>query len=400
MRRPRRNPEGIAPSVPQTQTPAFRRWFGDSKVVDERGEPLIVYHGTDKGGFYTFDMNKADPIRKGMMFFTNELPMARTYTKGREDPTPPIFSGVEEFLKYVEAAGDDSLWSVKKEYYVLSDEDGTLFPDLDALNEEWEDTEGDLGVVYTIKDPDGFKLGSYDSTDERQMSDLLYDVNQQRFDRAGIYEVYLRIVDPWVVDAKGASWEEIPIESEDEDGNRRVILYTTNELAHEARRMGCDGLIIRDVFDAGSGSDESGDVYVVFRATQIKSAYGNVGTFDPNNDDIRRNPTRRRRPASVIEEGWPHWPDELKEIVESYAPEFFAALTGPYPDVDVLLAEYVDVIMRVFDEEARDLDLGDFEEHWQSGALEGEIADALRAWYKAAPTRGGRHARRPFGPGL
>ena len=26
-------------------TPAFRRWFGDSKVVDENGEPLVLYHG-------------------------------------------------------------------------------------------------------------------------------------------------------------------------------------------------------------------------------------------------------------------------------------------------------------------------------------------------------------------
>jgi len=30
----------------QTNTPAFREWFGDSKVVDEQGEPLVVYHGT------------------------------------------------------------------------------------------------------------------------------------------------------------------------------------------------------------------------------------------------------------------------------------------------------------------------------------------------------------------
>jgi hypothetical protein len=28
-------------------TPAFKRWFGDSKVVDENGRPLVVYHGTD-----------------------------------------------------------------------------------------------------------------------------------------------------------------------------------------------------------------------------------------------------------------------------------------------------------------------------------------------------------------
>ena len=29
-------------------TPQFKKWFGDSKVVDSKGEPLVVYHGTDK----------------------------------------------------------------------------------------------------------------------------------------------------------------------------------------------------------------------------------------------------------------------------------------------------------------------------------------------------------------
>lgn len=29
----------------QTDTPEFKRWFGDSKVVDESGKPLVVYHG-------------------------------------------------------------------------------------------------------------------------------------------------------------------------------------------------------------------------------------------------------------------------------------------------------------------------------------------------------------------
>lgn len=30
-----------------TQTEAFKRWFGESKVVDEDGKPLVVYHGTN-----------------------------------------------------------------------------------------------------------------------------------------------------------------------------------------------------------------------------------------------------------------------------------------------------------------------------------------------------------------
>jgi hypothetical protein len=47
------------------RTPEFKKWFGDwendpkkaSKVVDENGEPLVVYHGT-KNEFYEFDTNK------------------------------------------------------------------------------------------------------------------------------------------------------------------------------------------------------------------------------------------------------------------------------------------------------------------------------------------------------
>ena len=45
------------------RTPAFKKWFGDwekdpanaSKVVDENGEPLVVYHGSYN------QINKIDP---------------------------------------------------------------------------------------------------------------------------------------------------------------------------------------------------------------------------------------------------------------------------------------------------------------------------------------------------
>lgn len=50
----------------QVRTKAFKDWFGDwendptnaSKVVDENGEPLIVYHGTITPGITIFDLNK------------------------------------------------------------------------------------------------------------------------------------------------------------------------------------------------------------------------------------------------------------------------------------------------------------------------------------------------------
>lgn len=41
----------------QTETKQFKRWFGDSKVVDADGKPLVVYHATD-ADFTVFDREK------------------------------------------------------------------------------------------------------------------------------------------------------------------------------------------------------------------------------------------------------------------------------------------------------------------------------------------------------
>jgi hypothetical protein len=49
-----------------TQTPAFRKWFGGSKVVDAEGKPLVVYHGTS-GRPYGGDIDQfAKKARGGM----------------------------------------------------------------------------------------------------------------------------------------------------------------------------------------------------------------------------------------------------------------------------------------------------------------------------------------------
>src|SRR5690606_11764278 len=42
-----------------TESPEFRRWFGNSKVVDEHGRPLVVYHGTT-AEFDAFERRSAD----------------------------------------------------------------------------------------------------------------------------------------------------------------------------------------------------------------------------------------------------------------------------------------------------------------------------------------------------
>jgi conjugative element/phage-associated large polyvalent protein/ADP-ribosyltransferase-like protein len=56
----------------QTDTPAFKKWFKGSKVVDENGKPLVVYHGT-RSDFNTF---RAD---RGGLFFTVSPHTASAY---------------------------------------------------------------------------------------------------------------------------------------------------------------------------------------------------------------------------------------------------------------------------------------------------------------------------------
>jgi hypothetical protein len=52
----------------QTETPEFKAWFGDSKVVDAEGRPLVVYHGTN-AKFRAFDSEfSAD----GAFWFTSD----------------------------------------------------------------------------------------------------------------------------------------------------------------------------------------------------------------------------------------------------------------------------------------------------------------------------------------
>lgn len=82
----------------QVNTPAFRRWFGDSKVVDEQGRPLVVYHGTN-GDFSSFSLDKAgSSIDSGFLgtgfYFTDSASLASTYAnvgRGNAQNVMPVY---------------------------------------------------------------------------------------------------------------------------------------------------------------------------------------------------------------------------------------------------------------------------------------------------------------------
>ena len=69
---PNGKPSNLSPiQYELVRTPAFKKWFGDwennpanaSKVVDENGEPLIVYHGGKTKSINIFEIEKAGSVQ-------------------------------------------------------------------------------------------------------------------------------------------------------------------------------------------------------------------------------------------------------------------------------------------------------------------------------------------------
>ena len=162
--------ESTAPD--QTQTAAFRRWFGDSKVVDENGAPLVVYHGTNA------DFDAFNPVAEGIdgIYFSSDPVVAQQYADWRSSD----FGG-----------------------------DGRL------------------------------------------------------------YSAYLAIRNPLVV-----------------EGMRDFDADAFQDAVDRAKDAGHDGVIVRNVRDGWNADAPLADTYIAFRPSQIKSATGNNGNFDPESDSI------------------------------------------------------------------------------------------------------------------
>lgn len=66
-----------------TDSKYFRRWFGDSKVVDEDGNPLVVYHGSNEN-FDTFNIDNFGINDSGWLgmgfYFSDKKETASNYT--------------------------------------------------------------------------------------------------------------------------------------------------------------------------------------------------------------------------------------------------------------------------------------------------------------------------------
>lgn len=262
----------------QTTTEAFRKWFGDSKVVDEDGKPLRVYHGTaaDISHFDRFLLggNTDAPSAKGAFFFSDSPKVASGYAALAES-RPSLR------LKEIQKASES--------------------PVLDAETRAW--LKEQLDAPMTERD-----------RKEWDTWGRVFDENGRMLEftpGANVLPVHLRLSNPLVFDFKG-------------EGARERSFVS---LIEEARKKGHDGVIFRNSDDSmHKDYAEVSNIYAVFNPTQIKSAIGNRGTFDPGDPDIRFSMADNARAArdflkrmdgEAVEIVLKSLPDVLPERVKS-----------------------------------------------------------------------------------
>jgi hypothetical protein len=214
-----------------TSTPAFRRWFGESKVVDGAGRPLVVYHGTTAEDFDAFRPN---------------------YRKGEQLGFGIHFAADREFAaKYAEDPTVRRKGKAPKVYEVYLSIQRPLVAD---------------AIVY-------------EGTPEYELAKKL--AGKKLMTQRGEDDVRMAYMQS-AIDQTGALRAEKLIREAGYDG----IRYESILLSPVWTGWGMGG--------ARTGSSRS---YIVFDPTQIKSATGNRGTFDPDDPRIsfNRAPTDAER---------------------------------------------------------------------------------------------------------
>jgi hypothetical protein len=99
-----------ANKVSPTDNAAFRRWFGDSKVVDANGEPLVVYHGSSARDIAVFVPGEGTALLGKGIYFSREREDAVEYAERKGGSVYAVYLRVERpFIRYESEFGPKGL---------------------------------------------------------------------------------------------------------------------------------------------------------------------------------------------------------------------------------------------------------------------------------------------------
>lgn len=236
----------VARSVDRTETPEFKSWFKDSKVVDGQGKPLVVYHGT-RGDFSIFDYGRIGQQGRaegaGFYFATN-----RSIANGYGSPME-VYLSIQKPLSY-----DAKPFSKAVIQRIVK-----RVAEVEAEREDMDISDGFLSNFGDVG------------------SDGVAAVTKQAADLIAADETALDQLSGIV--GSGVSAEYVNIATRDVTGH--------------------DGVVSEGFSGRGDGSNT---IYVAFFPEQIKSATGNSGAFNPEDADITRSAARDRLNSLTEEE--------------------------------------------------------------------------------------------------
>lgn len=226
------------------RTQAFKDWFGDwqndpanaSKVLDENGEPLVVYHGSKMAGFDEFQ--QLDESVNGF-FTTDNKAGANTYATNREERRNNVMA-------------DEAQLNAEPHHGIYS-----LFANI--KNPAVYDFAGKMYNEY------GEPLGYY------------VEMSGEEWDNQPV--------------PKFATEEEATAfarENGEPDSAVKTTYLSTDDLVEMAKAAGYDGVIFKNVLDGAEHNEEQPVMndYIAFEPNQLKSATQNIGTFSSEDNRI------------------------------------------------------------------------------------------------------------------
>ena len=249
-------------------------YFKDSKIRDEKGRLIPVYHGSKSAGFTEF--TKSDEIG---YFFARTIKTSKTYAGGSKaiyapDKNSPEFSGAANYKVYLD---------IKKPYII--DGNGANWNQLEANGErvdisiksqKWNNGSGIAKIQFkynsktysqTVRTSEEFESFISKHTNPEMAKAFAYAMGQV-VDKNGKGEFNA-----------GFIWDFKNSVQGDTKNTRDIVRKAYNS------HWNYDGVIFKNVVDSGDGSKiKADDLYVVFDSNQIKS----VNNTNPTEDkDIR-----------------------------------------------------------------------------------------------------------------
>jgi hypothetical protein len=134
------------PSLRAPVTEAFKRWFGNSKVVDSDGNPLVMYHGTTKD-FSIFQTQNGAVFVTPSKSFANKFAMGDMLFTDSDTVIAPAGANVMPVYVRAERPFDfENPSDIKAVRQLLDPSDRKRFSD-GAASGKWQDIEDFLDVI-------------------------------------------------------------------------------------------------------------------------------------------------------------------------------------------------------------------------------------------------------------